>query len=140
MTVVGASLRGGLGRTLFGLGLFLLALWPRISFPAGLVTADEDTWLGLTGNFAQALATSRFERTYQLGHPGITALWSSLGGLGFERARRYAGLVTYDQRVNTRRVAAREPTFLEDLAAARRGHAVVNALLVVALGMLSWRL
>ena len=125
---------------LAGLLLFLLAALPRLSLPGRVVTADEDTWVGLTGNFAAALSRGRLERTYQIGHPGVTALWTSLAGMGLERAQRYAGLVAYDDRVSTRRAAAREPSLVDDLNAARTAHALANALLVAICGLLALRL
>lgn len=131
---------GAIRTGLFALAIFGLALWPRLAAAPRVVTADEDVWLGLAANFAVALLQGDFEHTYQIGHPGVTGFWATLAGAGFERLKPYAGLVQYGQHASLRRAAAREPTFLEDLAAARRGHAVTNALLIAALSLLTRRL
>lgn len=132
--------RGAAGVIILAVAVFSLALCPRSMVAPRLVTADEDTWLGLAANFAAALTRTDFEHTYQIGHPGVTAFWVTLAGTGLDRLERYVGLVQFTQHASIRRAAAREPTFLDDLAAARRAHAVVNALLVTGLTLLTLRL
>jgi hypothetical protein len=105
-----------------------------------MITADEDTWVGLAGNFARAVSTGQYARTYQLGHPGVTSLWVDLLGIGVERAAQFAGLVQFQGSVVTRRAVSDAPDFLPALAAARVAHATVNAVLIGLIGLLAWRL
>jgi Dolichyl-phosphate-mannose-protein mannosyltransferase len=117
--------------------LFTTALLPRALVVPTMVTADEDTWLGLAGNFAQALSSGKYARTYQLGHPGVTSLWVDILGLGIGRAAQLADLVEHEGNTPTRRAATNAPDFLPALAAARWAHAVANACLVSLVGLLA---
>jgi 4-amino-4-deoxy-L-arabinose transferase-like glycosyltransferase len=105
-----------------------------------MVTADEDSWVGLAGNFARALQNGQPARTYQLGHPGVTSLWVTIAGTGLDRAARLAGLVEFRGNVATRRSIEDAPDFLPALAEARHAHAVANAALVSIVALLTWRL
>jgi hypothetical protein len=97
------------------------------------VTPDEDNWMRRTGNFAQGLGQADFRRTYQSGHPGVTTMWLAWLGTGPEVAR-LAGITVQDHPVT------REPGFMDLLIRARRGLIVANALLLVAIVALAWRL
>ncbi|MCC7104972.1 MAG: glycosyltransferase family 39 protein [Chloroflexi bacterium] len=120
---------------------FLFALMPRALVAPRMVTADEDTWIGMAANLAQALQRGRPGETYELGHPGITSLWLDIAGLGIDRAARLAGLVAHGEDGDpTRRAIATTPDFLGALAAARFSHALANAALVAILAAVAWRL
>ena len=105
-----------------------------------MVTADEDSWLGLAANFARAVSSGQPGRTYQLGHPGVTSLWVTIAGVGLERLVPLAGLVEFHGNVATRRAIEDVPEFFSLLAAARLAHAIANALLVSVIALLVWRL
>ena len=49
-----------------GMLLFALGLLPRAHSLDQYVTVDEDLTLGRSGNFADALSTGRWHRTYQI--------------------------------------------------------------------------
>ncbi len=57
------------------LGLFLVALVPRIVQPAVFVVGDELTWSTRSARFLMALAEGRLADTYQAPHPGVTTMW-----------------------------------------------------------------
>jgi 4-amino-4-deoxy-L-arabinose transferase-like glycosyltransferase len=62
------------------LGLFLLALVPRVLDPGRPVTWDEPKWVNRSLRFAKALEEGELKKTFQVGHPGVTTMW--LAGLG----------------------------------------------------------
>jgi hypothetical protein len=63
------------------IGLFIIALLPRI-FDLGLfITSDEPLWLTRSMSFSEALLTGRLAETLQTGHPGVTTMWTGSLGL-----------------------------------------------------------
>ncbi len=69
------------GKIDIAIGLFILALLPRV-FGLGLfLTSDEPLWHVRSIAFAEALAGGRWGDTLQTGHPGVTTMWSGVLGL-----------------------------------------------------------
>jgi len=63
-------------------GLFALALLPRVLDLNVFITFDEPKWLGeYTINFLLALTRKEFIATYQALHPGVTIMWLASVGL-----------------------------------------------------------
>ncbi len=62
------------------LGLFLIALVPRVLDPGRPITWDEPKWVNRSLRFAEALHDGDLRETFQVGHPGVTTMW--LSGLG----------------------------------------------------------
>lgn len=114
--------------------LFALALLPRLVGLGEAVTEDEDQWIQRSGGFARALDQGAWRGTFQIGHPGVTAMWLTTLALGTERARRFA-IPERDERL-----VSQVEDFLPALHAARPLFAVVNAALVTLCGALAWRL
>lgn len=129
-----------MGILALAVAFFALALVPRALVVPTMVTADEDTWLGMAGNMARAVQTGRYEATYQLGHPGITSLWLDILGLGFQDAAEFAGQVQFRDNTPTRRAVSDDLDFLPALARARLAHAAANAALVAVAALVAWRL
>jgi 4-amino-4-deoxy-L-arabinose transferase-like glycosyltransferase len=120
--------------------LFCLALLVRTQGLDQYVTVDEDLTLGRTGNFVEALADGRWQRTYQIGHPEVTVMWVAAAALGPSRARDFAGSVSVESRVPDSRVVVERPEFMTALAQARFGMAVANSLILITAALLIWRL
>jgi 4-amino-4-deoxy-L-arabinose transferase-like glycosyltransferase len=123
-------------QALLAVGIFLLALWPRVVGLDTFVTTDEIFWTGRTGNFARAVADGQLSGTLQTGHPGVTTLWAGFLGMGAERAQRLAG----DRREVSRSQVSRSADFLPGLTDARRVVAVATAIAVAGASLLAWRL
>ena len=113
--------------------LFVLAIGARLVGITLFITPDEDNWMRRTGNFAQGLAQGDLRRTFQSGHPGVTTMWVALLGTGPE-VTRLAGVTVQDHPVT------REPGFMDLLIRARLAMVVVNAVLLVGIVALMWRL
>jgi 4-amino-4-deoxy-L-arabinose transferase-like glycosyltransferase len=63
-------------------GLFALALLPRVLGLNVFITFDEPKWMGeYTIRFLLALMRGEFEATYQTLHPGVTTMWFTSVGL-----------------------------------------------------------
>jgi 4-amino-4-deoxy-L-arabinose transferase-like glycosyltransferase len=63
-------------------GLFALALLPRVLDLNVFITFDEPKWLGeYTVNFLLALTRKEFIATYQALHPGVIIMWLASVGL-----------------------------------------------------------
>jgi 4-amino-4-deoxy-L-arabinose transferase-like glycosyltransferase len=125
---------------LAGALLFCLALLPRAQSLDQYVTVDEDRTIGRTGNFVEGLATGRWQRTYQIGYPEVTAMWVATLALRPSWAREFAGSVSFDGRVHRTREVVERPGFMAALARARLGAAVLHSLLLAIIGLLIWRL
>lgn len=67
---LGEALRAGAA-----LGVFVLALVPRLVGVGTFLTADEKNWMGRGVEFVRALKDFRFNDTLQTTHPGIPTLW-----------------------------------------------------------------
>jgi hypothetical protein len=113
--------------------LFFLAIGARLVGITLFITPDEDNWMRRSGNFAQALKQGDLSRTFQSGHPGVTTMWVAQIGTGPEVAR-LAGVTVQDHPVT------REPGFMDLLVRARVAMIVVNALLLVSIVLLAWRM
>ncbi|MEO6077801.1 MAG: glycosyltransferase family 39 protein, partial [Candidatus Andersenbacteria bacterium] len=59
------------------LGLFVVALLPRIIGLGAFLTADEKNWIGRSFEFVRAFHDLRFNDMLQTTHPGVTTLWVS---------------------------------------------------------------
>ena len=140
-----ASSRGAIGAprvrpasalVLFALGLFLLALTPRLLHLDQHATADEDLTLTRSANVALALARHDWWGTYQIGHPEATVNVLVAVVLGPAALQPYAGEFLGPDA----RTAAATPGYFETLVRARQVLAPVHALLVAVIGLLVWLL
>lgn len=119
---------------LLGLAVFLLALAPRLLARDLFPTSDEDSWMRRTGGFTFGLVNGQLGRTYQNGHPGVTTMWIGLFAQGPDGALRFA------DRVHGLRFVGQVPGYLDALAQARIGFAVLGALGAAGAALLSARL
>lgn len=115
------------------IGVFVIALVPRIMTLGAYLTTDEGNWMGRTALFTQGLLRNDPGSTYQSGHPGVTTMWTALAGMGIDRALSLVEYVRPDG-------LERAPNYLETLRAARRWFPVVTSLAVVGMSLLTWRL
>jgi len=113
--------------------LFAMSLYPRAINLDGYLTTDEGNWMGRTGLFTQALIDGNPAGTYQSGHPGVMTMWSSLIGMGPERALALVQYVRPDG-------LEKAPGYLDTLHSARRTFAVLTSVAVVLVTLLTWRL
>ena len=107
---------------LFALGIFVLALAPRMLARDLFPTSDEDSWMRRAGGFTFGLVNNQLGRTYQNGHPGVTTMWIGLLSQGPDGALQFA------DRVHGLRFVAQVPGYMDGLAQARIGFAVLGAL------------
>jgi hypothetical protein len=64
------------------IGLFLIALWPRLLALGKFITADEPRWAIRSVSFLTGLLTTDWLLTLDTpGHPGVTTMWSGTLGL-----------------------------------------------------------
>src|SRR5687768_8619500 len=120
--------------TLLALAIFVLALVPRLLARDLFPTSDEDSWMRRTGGFTFGLVNGQLGRTYQNGHPGVTTMWIGLLSQGPDGALRFA------DRVHGLRYVAQVPGYLDALAQARIGFAVLGALTAAGSALLVHRL
>jgi hypothetical protein len=113
--------------------LFLIALYPRAINLSGYLTTDEGNWMGRTALFTRAFLNGDPVGTYQSGHPGVMTMWSSLLGMGPDRALALVEHVRPDG-------LERAPNYLETVHLARRAFAVLTSLAVAGIALLTWRL
>ena len=113
--------------------LFLVALYPRAINLGGYLTTDEGNWMGRTALFTHALLNGHPSGTYQSGHPGVMTMWSSLLGMGPDRALALVEHVRPDG-------LEKAPNYLETVHLARRAFAVLTSLAVAGIALLTWRL
>lgn len=59
------------------IGLFIVALIPRVVGLGTFLTADEKNWIGRSYEFVRAFHDLRFNDMLQTTHPGVTTLWIS---------------------------------------------------------------
>ncbi len=59
---------------LTAMGLFVLALIPRILSLSKFITADEPRWAVRSMDFLRGLLTANWQATLQTGHPGVTTM------------------------------------------------------------------
>ncbi|MCC7372242.1 MAG: glycosyltransferase family 39 protein [Chloroflexi bacterium] len=115
-------------------GVFVLALAPRLVALGLFPTSDEDSWMRRTGGFTFGLVNNQLGRTYQNGHPGVTTMWIGMLAQGTDGALRFA------DRVHGLRFVGQAPGYLDGLAQARVGFALLGALGAAASAWLVWRL
>src|SRR4051812_38668042 len=120
--------------TILGLVVFVLALAPRLLARDLFPTSDEDSWMRRTGGFTYGLVHGQLGRTYQNGHPGVTTMWIGLLSQGPDDALRFA------DRVHGLHFVGQVPGYMEGLAQARIGFAVLGALAAAGLSLLVARL
>ena len=87
-----------------------------------------------TGGFTFGLVNGQLGRTYQNGHPGVTTMWIGLLSQGPDGALRFA------DRVHGLRFVGQVPGYMEGLAQARIGFAVLGALAAAGSALLALRL
>jgi hypothetical protein len=119
---------------LFALAIFVVALVPRMLARDLFPTSDEDSWMRRTGGFTFGLVNGQLGRTYQNGHPGVTTMWIGLLSQGPESALRFA------DRIHGLRFVGQVPGYMEGLAQARIGFAVLGALAAAGSALLAFRL
>lgn len=117
-----ARLSPALVLTSLAVAIFCLALFPRLLARDLFPTSDEDSWMRRSGGFAYGLLNGQLGRTYQNGHPGVTTMWTAVVALSPHAAVRFA------DRIHELRFVAQVPDYLDALAQARIGFAVVAAL------------
>jgi len=120
--------------TLLAVAVFVVALVPRMLARDLFPTSDEDSWMRRTGGFTFGLVNGQLGRTYQNGHPGVTTMWVGLLSQGPEGALRFA------DRVHGLRFVGQVPGYMEGLAQARIGFAVLGALAAAGSTLLTLRL
>jgi hypothetical protein len=119
---------------LLAVGIFVLALTPRMLARDLFPTSDEDSWMRRTGGFTYGLVYGQFGRTYQNGHPGVTTMWIGLLSQGPDGAMRFA------DRVHELRFVGQVQGYIQGLAQARVGFAVLGALAAAVSALLTLRL
>ena len=119
---------------LVALVVFLLALAPRLLNLGLFPTSDEDSWMRRAGGFTYGLVNGQLGRTYQNGHPGVTTMWIATLSQGPDAALRFA------DRVHGLRFVGQVPGYMEGLAQARLGFALLGALGTAISAILLWRL
>ena len=110
--------------------LALATRWPELD---RYVTIDESRWVGRAADFATYLAERDLDKTFIVGHPGVTTMW--LGGLGMgpDRVQEFSYLEGQTD-------VTRRPGYLEALVAARQAPLLLNALLLGLMVWLTWGL
>jgi 4-amino-4-deoxy-L-arabinose transferase-like glycosyltransferase len=68
-------------RVAVSIGLFVLALVPRVLALDTFLTPDERRWLGRSVKFLAALLYQDWGGTLRKGHPGVTTMWTAVAGL-----------------------------------------------------------
>jgi hypothetical protein len=77
---------GFLSDGVLALGLFVLALLPRVLTLAQFITSDEPLWVTRSINFLGGVLTADWQATLQTGHPGVTTMWTGSLGLVLDYA------------------------------------------------------
>lgn len=129
MSVETTSSRNSIAKgILYSLALFALALLPRVSDLAAIVTPDERRWVERSTAFFSSLLQGDWAGTFQTGHPGVTTMWTgSIGLLGkYLTGARAESLLEFLEATPTRPAAP--PDYL---LSARLPTAVITALSVV---------
>jgi len=66
------------------LGVFLLALLPRVTGLNAFATWDEANWASRSVVFIRALQGKDFAGTLLVGHPGVTTMWAGGAGMAIQ--------------------------------------------------------
>jgi 4-amino-4-deoxy-L-arabinose transferase-like glycosyltransferase len=118
-------------KQLTALGLFLLALLPRVVDLGRFLSPDEFLWAERSKQFSIALVSGDLAGTLRTGHPGVTTMWTGLLGLLYRYLVRGpeapADLLSFLQAVPT------DPLNIANQVAMRVPTVIISALLVVAL-------
>jgi len=69
-------------------GLFLIALLPRVFGLGIFITSDEPLWMTRSLFFTEAILAGNPADTLQTGHPGVTTMWTGSVGLGLAYLRQ----------------------------------------------------
>ena len=83
-------------------GLFLVALLPRVLTLGQFITSDEPLWATRSMAFLTGVLTADWKATLQTGHPGVTTMWTGSLGLvsDYVLGHREAGtLLAFVQRL-----------------------------------------
>jgi len=78
------------------LGLFLVALLPRLSAINRYVTPDELAWVFRSVRFREALLDHRWADTLVSGHPGVCTTWLGALGISVQLLLRPADQLAYE--------------------------------------------
>lgn len=120
-------------RLLAALAVSLVALAIRLPELDRYATIDESRWVGRSADFAMYLAGRDWDKTFIVGHPGVTTMWLGALGLGPERARAFSYLAGQTD-------VTRRDGYLEALVAARRAVVLATALALGGAAWLAWGL
>ena len=106
----------------------LAALALRLPELDRYATIDESRWVGRAADFASYIQQRELDKTFIVGHPGVTTMWLAALGLGPRQVRAFSYLEGQTD-------VTRRDGYLDALVAARRTLVAANAL---ALGVLVW--
>ena len=119
---------GWLARALAGILFALLAIAIRLPELDRYATIDESRWVSRSADFATYIQQRDWDKTYLVGHPGVTTMWLGALGMGPPQVRAMSYLAESSD-------VTRRDDYLDALVAARRGPLVANGL---ALGLCVW--
>src|SRR5439155_12679083 len=90
-------------------------------------------WVGRSADFASYLQQRDFDKTFIVGHPGVTTMWLGSFGLGPRQVRDFSYLEGQTD-------VTRRDGYLDALIAARRPLLALNAIVAGALVWMAWGL
>ena len=122
---------------LSGLGVFVLALVPRILDLGAIITPDERRWVERSVAFFAGLVQYDWAATFQTGHPGVTTMWTGTLGLLGQYVHSHSDLTILQY---LSQVTTRPSVTLEYLVPERLPTAILTALCVVVVYALLRRL
>lgn len=129
-------------KALIVLGIFVLALLPRILDLNVFITPDEAKWTCRSINFRAGLTQGDFAQTYQTGHPGVITMWIGTLIMPPDPAGRWQAIC--QETSITRIIRAISPETLAEITkylfAARRGVAILTAASVVVIYLMACQL
>lgn len=114
------------------LAVGILATGTRLPELDRYATIDESRWVGRSADFISYLQQRDLDKTFIVGHPGVTTMWLGALGLG-EQARRFSYLEGQTD-------VTRRDDYLDALVAARQPLVLTNALVPGLLVWLAWGL
>jgi 4-amino-4-deoxy-L-arabinose transferase-like glycosyltransferase len=117
---------------IYALGVFVLALVPRVVSLATIITPDESRWVERSVSFFEGLLRGNWSQTFQTGHPGVTTMWTGTAGLWGKYLLQHppVALPDYLARVQT------SPSASPEYLAATRLPTVILTAMAVAAGYL----
>src|SRR5262249_48968728 len=122
-----------LWRLAFSVALALLALAIRLPELDRYATIDESRWVGRSADFASYVDERDLDKTFIVGHPGVTTMLLGALSLGPARVHDFSYLAGQTD-------VTRRDGYLDALVAARQAPLVVNALALGGLAWLAWGL